>query len=220
MLQRSRKRIPFGISPAQIKLKMESNNALPPLKNMVVPCSSEHLDLPALHGFEQEIIKVRSIIFDAKTAKTGDEYTTTLLDPSSREFQHIMELAGSDSPVAYSSIERVVNPTLLRRFDNARKERIMRKSGDVVLLNGMTRIAIILALGCSSEQIDARLTSNLINGLNNDTIPEYADNLALLFHCTKRANVDDILSQGLDSRLGAGGLLGQGIYFADVWSPT
>jgi hypothetical protein len=59
-----------------------------------------------------------------------------------------------------------------------------------------------------------------VNRLNNDTIPEYADNLALLFHCTKRANVDDILSQGLDSRLGIGGLLGQGIYFADVWLPT
>lgn len=44
---------------------------------------------------------------------------------------------------------------------------------------------------------------------------DYSDNVALLFHCT-RGKVDDILSQGLDERLGScTGLLGRGIYFAD-----
>jgi hypothetical protein len=93
----------------------------------------------------------------------------------------------------------------------------MRKSSDIVLLKGMFFLfSNLSALGCSSEEIDARLKSNLVHGLNNDTIPEYSDNLALLFHCTRQTKIDDILAQGLDSRLGAGGLLGRGMYFADV----
>jgi hypothetical protein len=107
------------------------NNALPPLKELVVPVKTLHLDLPGLSGFDKEILKA---------ATTGQAFTKTLVDPETPEYEHILQHASSDThPINYTSIERVVNPTLLRRFANARKERIMRKSSDVVLLKGVTR---------------------------------------------------------------------------------
>jgi hypothetical protein len=46
-------------------------------------------------------------------------------------------------------------------------------------------------------------------------VPPYGDHIALLFHATRTNQLNDILAQGLDSRMGNGGLLGRGIYFSD-----
>ncbi|KAJ6644329.1 hypothetical protein Bhyg_09296, partial [Pseudolycoriella hygida] len=59
---------------------------------------------------------------------------------------------------------------------------------------------------------------NSINVEQNPNINvPYNDNMALLFHCTKSSeNVESILRQGLDERMGnIGGLLGRGLYFTD-----
>jgi len=77
----------------------------------------------------------------------------------------------------------------------------MSKSADLVLLR---------ELGLTDTELQQQAYLFL-----NPNIPSYADNVALLFHGT-RGNIDDVLKQGLDERLGRrSGLLGRGIYFSD-----
>ncbi|KAJ3236324.1 E3 ubiquitin-protein ligase dtx3l [Chytriomyces hyalinus] len=107
------------------------------------------------------------------------------------------------------SISRIVNPSLEQSFETRRRDLLRRKSRSHRVLK---------ACGMSDEEIAARLQSDYeFDDTMKRTapLPEYSDNPALLFHCTK-SNVDDILRQGLDQRLGAGGLLGRGLYFADA----
>ncbi|KAJ3229767.1 E3 ubiquitin-protein ligase dtx3l [Chytriomyces hyalinus] len=107
------------------------------------------------------------------------------------------------------SISRIVNPSLEQSFETRRRDLLRRKSRSHRVLK---------ACGMSDEDIAARLQSDyeFDDAMKRTApLPEYSDNPALLFHCTK-SNVDDILRQGLDQRLGAGGLLGRGLYFADA----
>ncbi|XP_037031590.1 uncharacterized protein LOC119071063 [Bradysia coprophila] len=110
-------------------------------------------------------------------------------------------------PFEINAVEQIVNPMLWSRFTNTRKQMLLSKSDDCTLLPKLssdhTKIFHQMHIASSFEP-DARVAAY-----------PYNDNLALLFHCTRSmANVNTILIQGLDERLGAGGLLGKGIYFA------
>lgn len=106
-----------------------SNNALPPLNNLVIPVSVDHIELPTVSGFDKDL---------KSAASSGTSFTKTRVNPDTPEFDHILSLATSANSPKYTSLERIVNPHLLRRFNNARKERIRRKSSDIVLLSGLS----------------------------------------------------------------------------------
>lgn len=104
--------------------------------------------------------------------------------------------------------EQIVNPSLWLRFSNTRKNLLQSKSDDLMLLSKLS----------SNEKEFAHRMHRSLNWEKDPQVAAcpYNDNLALLFHCTRSAkNAESILLQGLDERLGAGGLLGKGIYFAD-----
>lgn len=120
------------------------------------------------------------------------------------EFSTIAALLNT---VQVSKVEQIVNPTLWSRFVNTRKDMLLSKSDDLALLSK------ILA----DDKKIAQLTHNALNFDKDARVAAcpYDDNVALLFHCTRDIrNVDTILLQGLDERVGIGGLLGRGIYFA------
>lgn len=117
----------------------------------------------------------------------------------SREFNILSALIETANAFEVKVIERVVNPHLWRSFVHARRELLLRKSRDASLLK---------LLGASEAECQHALLDN------NSNIGEFADNVALLIHGS-RSNLDVIFAQGLDNRLGNGGLLGRGIYFAD-----
>jgi len=78
---------------------------------------------------------------------------------------------------------------------------------------------LLAALGLSETEILHR--AHILTNWKKDRAlrnSPYSDNMALLFHCTRTKQLDDIFSQGLDERLGGGGTFGKGIYFAD--NPT
>ncbi|KAJ6641186.1 putative E3 ubiquitin-protein ligase DTX2 [Pseudolycoriella hygida] len=121
------------------------------------------------------------------------------------EFQVIKELL---HPLDVTYVEQIVNPDLWKRFMSTRVEMFRSKSDDVSLLS---------QLGLD-EQTVMRCAHLSKNYDKDPLIGPYSDNMALLFHCTKkRENIDNILTQGLDERLGreSGTLLGKGIYFSD-----
>ncbi|KAJ3283093.1 E3 ubiquitin-protein ligase dtx3l [Rhizoclosmatium sp. JEL0117] len=103
-------------------------------------------------------------------------------------------------------IDRIVNPVLNDRFNARRTELLKLKSRDS---------GILKQCGLSDSQIALKIQADMQwDNVHGSALPEYRDNCALLFHGS-RASVDDVLSQGLDCRMGKGGLLGRGIYFAD-----
>jgi hypothetical protein len=98
-----------------------------------------------------------------------------------------------------------VNLELWRRFTGARKDLLSLRSENLQLLS---------QLGLSETEVHKRAHDRLNFDLNPALASStYSDNVALLFHGT-RGNVDEILGQGLDERLGGGGTMGRGIYFS------
>ncbi len=112
-------------------------------------------------------------------------------------------------PTLIKTVEQIVNPTLWARFVSTRKDMLKSKCNDLELLSKL-------------ELSETELLSSYQHSLNFETdakvvaVP-YNDNMALLFHCTRDPNnIDCILRQGLDERIGnTQGLLGKGIYFSD-----
>ncbi|KAG4068484.1 hypothetical protein HA402_004825 [Bradysia odoriphaga] len=111
------------------------------------------------------------------------------------------------NPFEIKGVEQIVNPMLWSRFTNTRKQMLLSKSHDCSLLPRL-----------SSDQTKIFHQMHIASSFEPDVqvaAYPYNDNLALLFHCTRsKTNAKTILIQGLDERLGAGGLLGKGIYFA------
>lgn len=126
---------------------------------------------------------------------------------SSAEYSVISSLLNGVADV--KSVEQIMNPSLWDRFKMTRKEMLKSKTTDAKLLAdfGLSEMEIAEAMAYSR---------NFEQNIQVAHVP-YDPNMALLFHCTRnRNNVEAILSQGLDERLGnVGGLLGRGIYFAD-----
>lgn len=120
------------------------------------------------------------------------------------EFHKLAELL---DPLVVYEMEQIVNPTVWTRFVNTRKEMLKAKCNDPIILK---------ELGLSDEEI-ARKQQSLNFGRHNAIdASQYTDNFALLLHCTKDPeNVENILRDGLDERMGEGGVLGRGIYFSD-----
>ena len=108
--------------------------------------------------------------------------------------------------VQITRLEKVLNIGLWNRFVNHRRDKICSKSNNLGLLRGF---------GLAEQELLTR--AHAFVNFDGGCSTEYSDNVALLYHCT-RTNVETVLAQGLDERLGSSGLLGRGIYFAD--SPT
>lgn len=120
------------------------------------------------------------------------------------EYATIAELL---NPITISTIEQIVNPALWSRFVNTRKDMLLNKSDDSVLLS---KLSLNEKLALQRIHISFSFDKH-----DQVTTCPYDDNVALLFHCTRDVkNVDSILLQGLDERLGNAGTLGKGIYFA------
>ncbi|KAJ3130310.1 E3 ubiquitin-protein ligase dtx3l [Physocladia obscura] len=126
-------------------------------------------------------------------------YIRKCVSTQSAEFKVISRLLQESGVQQKIQIDRIANPTLYSQFCARRVELLKIKSRDEVTLQ---------ACGLSPEEISFRL------GHASATIPEYSDNCALLFHCTK-TNVDAVLREGLDNRKANMGSLGSGIYFSD-----
>jgi len=123
---------------------------------------------------------------------------------SSKEYATLVPLM--NSRLSISKIERIMNPYLWDKFQRMRKDLLSSKTKDLSILEG---------LGLSEDELVTKAHINLNSENDDPGLLLYADNVALLFHCT-RGEVDDILKEGLDERLGKStGLLGRGIYFAD-----
>lgn len=129
------------------------------------------------------------------------------LFPSAPDTLEYATIAALLAPFKVRTVEQIVNPMLWSRFTNTRKQMLLSKSDDCKLLPRL-----------SSDHTKIFHQMHIASAFEQQ--PEvaaypYNDNVALLFHCTRdKKNIDTILVQGLDERLGAGGLLGKGIYFA------
>lgn len=128
------------------------------------------------------------------------------VDTTTSEYYTIAELL---YPVEILTVDQIVNPILWSRFVKTRKDMLHSKSDDTELLSQL-------------QLSEAELMTSYQYSLNFRKDPRvaavpYNDNMALLFHCTRRSeNIENILCQGLDERMcGDGGLLGRGIYFTD-----
>jgi len=127
---------------------------------------------------------------------------------STKEYQVLEELVTSSDGLKVSRIERVVNPTLWNKFETVRKDLLCSKSNDMELLSSLDLSDTEL-----HQQAHVALNSNPAAG-----IPTYADNVAILFHCTTKGNVGNVLSRGLDERIVNAGTLGRGIYFSGKYN--
>jgi len=125
------------------------------------------------------------------------------LNPSSSEYNVLSELVTSSPNFRVTGIEKVINPALWNKFVAIRKELLSSKCNDLDVLGGLG-----LTNRDFQQQVHIMLNFDPPRG-----VPSYADNVALLFHCT-RGKVATILTQGLDERLGNIGRMGRGIYFA------
>lgn len=124
---------------------------------------------------------------------------------STDEYAVICSLLDS---VHVTSVEQVVNPTLWDKFLQRRRELLKCKSNDAAALS---------AIGLNEMEVREVLayTQNFKPHVEVAHVP-FDHNMALLFHCTgNKENIESILSEGLDERLGNPGLIGKGIYFAD-----
>ncbi|KAJ3031821.1 UNVERIFIED_CONTAM: hypothetical protein HDU68_012327 [Siphonaria sp. JEL0065] len=136
-------------------------------------------------------------------AKGTTPYTRTTVLAATCPAEHAaVTTLFSSFGVVPIQIDRITNPSLSSHFDARRSELLKHKSRNAKVLQ---------ECGLTNDQIDLRLQTQ---NLADKCFTEYAPNCALLFHCSK-ASVDDVLAQGLDCRMGMGGLLGRGIYFAD-----
>jgi len=138
--------------------------------------------------------------------QTLTPYSTSPVPNTSMEYHVLSSLI--EPAVQIMQINRVVNTELWRRFVSTRRDLLSSKSSNLELLQ---------SLGLPEDEILHRTHVN-VNFSPDPTLMgvEYSDNMALLFHCTKQpGNVENILTQGLDERLGHGGSFGKGIYFAD-----
>lgn len=132
-------------------------------------------------------------------------YNSFPVSSSSDEYSVICSLVDS---VHVTSVEQVVNPSLWDKFQQRRKEMLKCKSIDAKALS---------AIGFSEIEVREVLAyaKNFTPHLEVAHCP-FDHNMALLYHCTNNEkNIDNILSEGLDERLGNRGLIGKGIYFAD-----
>lgn len=133
-------------------------------------------------------------------------YSRFPVSESSVEYSVITSLLDC---VHVTSVEQVMNPSLWVKFEQRRKEMLKSKSIDAEEL---------AAIGLNEIEVREVLayTKNFTPHIELAHVP-YDLNMALLFHCTgSEKNVESILSEGLDERLGnSSGLLGRGIYFAD-----
>lgn len=124
--------------------------------------------------------------------------------PDTLEYATIAALL---NPLEISAAEQIVNPTLWSRFVNTRKDMLLSKSDDFRLLSKLS-------------QDEKKIMQHMHIAFGFDKQAEvaacpYDENVALLFHCTRhKENVHTIQLQGLDERLGSGGTMGKGIYFA------
>lgn len=140
-----------------------------------------------------------------QTLKEQLTYRNFRVSSTSAEYSAIASLL---EPVRIASVEKIANPTLWDQFEKKRKDMIKSKSDDV---------NVLMDIGYSKKDIKAVLQYSKDFKLNPKvaSVP-YNDNMALLFHCTRnKESIDSILTTGLDERMGSGGLLGRGIYFAD-----
>lgn len=127
------------------------------------------------------------------------------VDRSTKEYETLVTML---HPLQVNRVEQIVNPDLWKRFVNNRKEMLRSKTDDLNILS---------ELGLDERDV-MRCTHLVLNQANDTVQSPYSDNMAMLLHCTKNeANLNSILSQGLDERLSNvfGGRLGKGIYFAD-----
>jgi len=141
---------------------------------------------------------------EAKLNLVKAPFTRSRVVPTSSEYRILSEMIDS-AQVTVLQVDRVINPHLWSKFTTTRKQLLMSKSNDWELLT---------ALGLGEAEVHHQVQVGM--SAHSDVLTSaYSDNVALLFHCT-RENVDTILSEGLDERLGrSGGLLGKGIYFTD-----
>lgn len=140
------------------------------------------------------------------TVFSAVRYKTYKLAQGSPEYQTISNML---NPIQVKSVEQIVNPGLWERFSQTRKEMLCSKSDDMQLLS---------KLGLTDEELSRRAHLSLNFVKNPQLTQSYADNMVLLYHCTRsKQNHESILAQGLDERLSnvSGGLLGKGIYFSD-----
>lgn len=123
---------------------------------------------------------------------------------------HVISRLLWNSSTSISSIDQISNPDLWNRFAQTRREMFRQKSDNIQLLR---------QLGVDDDELSrsAHAALNFAKDPRIEATP-YSDNMALLFHCTRSPeNVEAIIGQGLDERLGrrVGGRLGRGIYFSD-----
>lgn len=140
------------------------------------------------------------------TVTSHRNYQLFPVEPNTFEYAAVASLL---DPALITTVEQIVNPALWTRFVNTRKDMLKTKCNDLELLSKL-------------DLNESELLASYQHSLNFETNPKvlavpYNDNMALLFHCTRDPNnIENVLRQGLDERMGAAsGLLGKGIYFTD-----
>ncbi|KAJ3356062.1 E3 ubiquitin-protein ligase dtx3l [Entophlyctis luteolus] len=126
-------------------------------------------------------------------------YSRHPLNEATAEFTILMDLMDAHHIQNGLTVSRIANPVLYSQFCARRAELIKLKCRDS---------SILQSVGLTEEEISLWTSSQTLKEL-----PEYSDNCALLFHCTK-TDLNAVLSEGLDNRKAAQGSLGPGIYFS------
>ncbi|KAJ3378255.1 hypothetical protein HDU84_007713 [Entophlyctis sp. JEL0112] len=140
------------------------------------------------------------------------QYVRTPVEDDSLEHKAVMQLlSAARLSSAFLHVQRVCNARLVAAFHDARRN----------LLATKTRSDSVLEMcGIGDRLVEKRKASDaLFNAARpvnwvQSNLPEYNDNCALLFHCS-RSPIATVLEEGLDLRLSNSGLLGKGIYFTD-----
>lgn len=128
------------------------------------------------------------------------------IDVNTLEYETVTELL---QPFKIKTAEQIVNPMLWSRFVNTRKDLLLSKKTD--------DLALVSKLLLNDNKLIMQQAYIALNYDRHEQIVAcpYSDNIALLFHCTNNPqNVEKILLEGLDERVGNGGNMGRGIYFA------
>lgn len=139
------------------------------------------------------------------TLGDGLTYKSFPVSSASDEYSVICSLLDN---VHVKSVEQVVNPTLSDKFLQRSKEMLKCKTNNAEALT---------AIGLDEMEVRETLayTYKFKPHIEVAHVP-FDHNMALLYHCTgNKNNIEKILSEGLDERLGNKGLIGRGIYFAD-----
>ncbi|CAG2214767.1 PARP10_14_15 [Mytilus edulis] len=137
------------------------------------------------------------------TTQKGNPYKVSTVDP--KTYQSISKAFSSTGGRTIVRIERIENILLFEQYTQE-CQRTFRKAYVTQACTPLKNVQQSTGIAVTTKHLDKEMTEQL-----HDEINEF-----YLFHGTKVAVVDVITQQGLDSRLASSGLLGTGVYAADM----